>query len=252
MRRVLPLVLLLTVAACDPYNAVVEADTIEAYDAWLRDNPDGRHTLQATARLQDLMLERARASGDPADFDAYLDRFPQGAHVETAKSERRSRLFRAAYEAGTVAAWERFLADYPKTPDTLAQQARDGLAAARYAPSMTMTPVTTARVNLAEDPAGPLNGTAFRTEVTNTGDRTLSGWWLRIFYLDGKGEILAHDAWPVVERPLGFPTPMPDDASVPMKPGDTRVWEWTTGDLPEGFSGTVRVQPMRVRFAEAG
>lgn len=250
MRRVFPMLLLLAAAGCDPYTSVAETDTIEAYEAWLRDNPEGPHTLKATARLQDLMLERARNSGAPGDFDAYLARFPQGAHAETARAERRSRLFRTAYEAGTVEAWERFLADYPKTHDDLATQARDGLAAARYAPSMTMTSVTTARVNLAEDPAGPLNGTAFRTEVTNIGDRTVTGWWLRIFYLDRAGGILDHDAWPVVETPRGFPTPMPESASEPMKPGETRTWEWTTGDLPPDFSGNVRVQPMRVRFAD--
>lgn len=252
MRLAVPFVLLATLLACDPEAQGPAEDTIEAWEAWLETHGDGVHAIRGIARLQDMYIDKARASGLPADYDAYLERFPDGAHAAAAKDERRSGMFRKALLSGATADWEAYLADYPKTPDDHDDIARDGLAASTYAASMTMTPVRTAKVNLAEDPEGPLNGTAFRTDVTNTGDRTVTAWWLRIFYLNDQGEVVGRKKWPVVETPRGFPVPMPPEASVPMKPGDTRTWEWATGDLPAGFSGQVKLVPMRVRFADEG
>ncbi len=241
---------LLVSAGCDPEAAGPAQDTIAAWDAWLTTHPSANDQLRGTSRLQDLFLDQARASEDPADFDAYLARFPTGAHAATIREEREATMFRRGLLEGSVEAWRAFLADYPKARDEHDRIAADGLAAARYAPHMAMGPVRTERVNLAEDPEGPKDGTAFRVDITNQGDRTVTGWWLRIFYKDAQGNVLSRRKWPLVETPRGFPVPMPPEASEPVKPGETRTWEWATGDLPEGFSGTPTLVPMRVHFAD--
>jgi len=252
MRLAVPFVTLAILFGCGSASQGPAEDTIPAWEAWLEDNSDGVHAIRGIARLQDMYLDKARASGQPADYDAYLERFPDGVHVRTVKEERRKGMFRKALRSGAAADWEAYLADYPNTPDDHDDIAREGLEAARYAPHVSLSPVRTVKVNLAEDPEGPLNGTAFRTDVTNNGDRTLQAWWLRIFYLDDQGRVVGRKKWPVVETARGFPVPMPPEASVPMKPGETRTWEWATGDLPKGFSGELALVPMRVRFADDG
>lgn len=237
---------------CDPQAAGPEQDTPEAWRAWLESHPSATDQLRGNARVQDLLLDRARRSEDPADYDAYLEAFPAGAHAETARAEREKVMFRAALLAGTPDRWERFLQDYPKARGGHDRIAKEGLDAARYAPHMKMGPVKTRQVNLAEDPDGPLDGISFEAEITNEGAQTLEAWWLRIFYLDDQGNVLDRRKWPLVAKPAEFPVPMPPEASEPLKPGETRTWAWATGDLPEGFSGQVRLVPMRVRFAQSG
>ncbi|MEC8423502.1 MAG: hypothetical protein VX000_06975 [Myxococcota bacterium] len=40
--------------------------------------------------------------------------------------------------------------------------------------------------------------------------------------------------------------PMPREYYKPILPGETRRWEWTTGDMPTGWSKRVRVKPVDI------
>jgi hypothetical protein len=239
---------LLWLLACDPYPSVARTDTIEAYQGYLAEHPTGANALRAQVRLEELVLERARASGSLEDWDAYLAAFPDGYHRETALKERETSLFTWARNEATVEAWDTFLREYPRPGRGRKTEAEDGREAAAYAVHLTTGPVVIDKVNLADDPAGPLDGTRFRMDVTHGGDKAIETLWYRIHYLDAAGRSLDERTWPLVAPYKTYPVPVPDEQTFPMEPGETRTWEWSTGALPEGFADKVRVVPYEIHF----
>lgn len=242
------MLLLLALLACDPYSDVVRENSIEAYEAYLTEHGEGPNALRARVRLEELMLEKARKSGDLADWDAYLARFPDGMHHEAAVAEREASLYGVAERDMTVAAWERYLEAYPKGPADHVRFARRALDAVRYAETTKQGEVRVFEVNLAQDPNGPKDGWGFDMDVTN-GDKVVEALWYRIHYTAADGSSLGHRDWPLVAPLAEFPVPVPDEWTVPLQPGETRTWHWTTGDLPEAWAKTARVVPFKVRFA---
>lgn len=242
---------LATAVGCDDYGAVQQEDTIEAYERYLAENPDSSNAFTANIRLEELYLDKARKEATLEAYDAYLARWPEGIHTETAHAERESMLYTRAQREGTAQAWRTFLEEYPKAKPRQARTARRALEAAEYVEAhMTIGPIASEKVNLAEDPQGPLNGTRFSTAITHDGERTVASLWFRLFYLNEQGGILDTDEWPLVAPYAEFPVPVPEAQTLPMAPGETRTWEWSTGDLPERFSGEVRIRPYKIRFAD--
>jgi len=236
----------LLVVGCDNFHEVQKADTITAYEGYLAEHPDSRFAFQATNRLEELILEDAKDARSIEAYDAYLERFPEGLHRERAITERKEMLWFWANETHTPEAWQLFLDGYPEATKKQKVRAQRALKVAEY-PIQT-TPLRVERINLAEDPEGPLNGWSFETEVTNGGDETLTKLELTISYLDANGHSLDRREWPVA-APY-WAVPMEDEYYEPMKPGDTRTWVWTTGDLPEGWSQQADVYPSHVIFED--
>lgn len=241
------MLLLVALLACDPYADVARQDTIEAYEAYLTDHADGPNGLRAQIRLEELLLAKARASMALEDWDALLARFPNGMHKDTAVKEREGSLYAVATHEASVAAWEKYLAEYPKGPAEHVRFARKAVDAVRYGQTMKVGTPTIQPVNLAQDPTGPLDGWAIDVEVTN-GDRVVESFWYRVHFLGPDGASLGHRDWPLVAPLLEFPVPVPDPWTVPMQPGETRTWHWTTGNVPEGWAKQAKVVPIRVRF----
>lgn len=243
------LLALLGLSACDDYDAIQRADDIATYEAWLKENPTHSKVFVANIRLEELYLDKARKENTLAVWDAYLERWPEGRHRDKALDEREASLYDWAYQEGTKAAWKTWLDEYPKGHSKHRGVAKASFAATSYADNVTITEVRTKKVNLAEDPEGPLDGTEFAVDVTNNGDKTLDAFVLRIHYVDGSGKSLGNRVWPVVGTTKDFKVPVEEEKKVPMKPGETRTWAWWTGDLPKGYSKAV-VHPARVRFAK--
>lgn len=241
-------IVLALLVACDPYSEVAQKDTIEAWTAYVDTNPQGVNGDRARIRLEELMLAKARESGKLEDWDALLARFPKGAHHEVTLKEREGSLFAWAQEEHTLAAWERFTAEYPHPKERRAPFAKAALEALAYAPGVKVSDPRVREINLAQDPSGPMNGWGVELDVTN-GDRVVEALWYRVHYLGTEGRSLGHADWPVVAPLREFPNPVPDPWTVPLQPGETRTWQWTTGEVPEGWSKQVRIVPIRVRFA---
>jgi hypothetical protein len=155
MRKLL-LLAALTLAACDDFSAVQKANTIEAYEDYLSRHPDGRFDLMARTRLEELYLERARAESSLEGFDAYLARFPEGIYRDKALAEREDHLWAWTVGQGTIEAYEAYLAEYPKADKKRKTAARRAITMIGYAPRLDLSEVRARRVNLAEDPKGPL------------------------------------------------------------------------------------------------
>jgi hypothetical protein len=247
LRAFIILACLVLSAGCGDDFATAQAeDTIASYETYLAANPEGRFEMQATLRLEELVLQDARAKATLEAYDVYLERFPEGALHEKALGERETFLYDWANLQNTAPGWQKFLDEYPSAGKKRKQHARKVLKVLAYADSLDFGEVTQKQINLAEDPDGPLNGWAFQVMVTNKGDKTIEALWLTIEYLGEGGVAFDKREWPLVAA--YWPTPIEEERKLPMKPGETRAWDWSTGSPGELWSKEVRVIPTRISF----
>ncbi|MCB9693427.1 MAG: hypothetical protein H6736_16560 [Alphaproteobacteria bacterium] len=251
MARLLSVAALLAfLAACgDDFAAAQKAHTIDAYEAYLKDHPTGRHTLDATAVLETLYLEEARKNGTLEAYDRYLTRFPKGDLHARALEERETFLYEWALSAGTVEGWDRFLGEYPSTSRERKAEAKKLREVATYVQKLQWSPLKMAQINLARDPSGPKNGWELTSEVTNAGDRTVKDLVFTVDLLGPAGTSIAKDDWPLVASVWHLP--LPEERKVPMKPGETRTWVWTSEDpAPGKWKQEATIRPTRIAFVE--
>ena len=234
------------IAGCDNYAEVQKTDSIEAYTQYLAENPDSRYRLEANIRLEELYFKTAQKEKSLDAFDRYLEKYPAGTHADAAREEREGFLFDWARETNTEEGWNRYLEAYPTGHKKHRQEAKRALLVVAYSANISIGEATITQVNLAEDPEGPLNGWGFTADVTNNGDKTLQTLKLRVHYLDLAGKSLDTREWPVVAST--WPLPMPPEYEAPMKPGQTRPWEWSTGDLPADWGQKVRLEVSYISY----
>ncbi|TNE90089.1 MAG: hypothetical protein EP330_09685 [Deltaproteobacteria bacterium] len=246
--RLAPLALALALAltACDDFSAVQKADTIEAYEQYIQDNPESRMLLQAQERLQTLYLEKAKAEKTLEAYDAYLARFPEGMYVEKAMKEREEFLYAWASEEDSAEGWTKYLDEYPKADRKKKKQARDRIAVAGYEENLVQAEPVFERVNLAEDPNGEKNGWGISVDVTNKGDKTIEDLRYRVRFFDADGKKIGDKTWPLVAQNWGVP--MEEEKKVPVKPGETRTWYWMDAFPEADWKGTIKLIPVKIRF----
>jgi hypothetical protein len=240
--RVLSLALLLTVlgAGCaDPYGDAKKTDTIEAWEAFLATGPSMSQKLGGEQRLEQLMVEKAKASKAVADYDAVLKRFPNSRKKKEMTAERASASFNLAEEAGTTEAWKTFVAENPDADGALKKKAQKRLHALEYAGSVTFSELKVAQVNLAEDPKGALDGWGFSTTVTNTGPTALEWASVELILLDEGGKKLKSVTYPVATT--GSNMPIDEKYVKPLGAGEARGWSYSLGEVPEGWKQGAKV-----------
>ncbi len=252
-RRLLVAAALALCVSCGPsYEETRGIDTIEAWQAFLAEtNPNSPHYYKGEMRLAELRLDQVRAEGTPEAYDAYLEEFaaPQfKALTEAAATEREDAVYNWADEEGTAAAWQRFLKEYPKARRKRKSEARRRIKMGENMQRIKMGSVRQERINLAEDPEGPLNGWGWEVDVTNVGDLAIERLALALYLLDEEGGVIDRKDWPVVARRLPGYLPFEEGFDKPMESGDTRTWEYTDGDMPELWSRRVRVAPVAITF----
>ena len=250
------LITLLTLLACGPsFYDVQQKDTIEAYEAYLAEaSPADPNYTQATFRLEELVLEKAREQQSLEGYDMYLDRYPPESNPqlrETALAEREQFLYEWADEKDDPEGWEKFLEEYPRADKKRKQEARRRLKVAEYRDALKWGPIQFERINLAEDPDGPLNGWAITSEVTNGGDKTVTYLNVEVRFKNESGYVYAKTRWPWVAP--RFPVPIEEEFKVPVKPGETREYLYTTEE-PEGgtWSQSVELRPVTIAFEGEG
>jgi hypothetical protein len=237
---------------CDPFADVQKADTIDAYEAYLRDHPDSPNVLQAEGRLATLSLEKARKDGTVESYDAFLARFPKSSLVKDAQKERKDLVWARADAEDTVAAWKGIVDEFSK-PDKeggdrdMVKRAKRRMRMATHKDAVEISPVEMEMVNLAENPDGELNGYGFFADVKNVGTKPIVMLKLRIQYLDGSGDAVGEAEWPVVATALPGNMPMAEGFDKPIAPGETRRWEWTTGDMPDGWAKKSKLTAVDIR-----
>ncbi|MBN1334443.1 MAG: hypothetical protein JXB39_00625 [Deltaproteobacteria bacterium] len=235
-----------------PYQDALEANTPEAWEAYLAQAPptDG-YRRQAEANLEKLLWEGAREAGTLEAWDAFLARYPEGngsQYWERVREDFEIALRREADRAGSADLWKRYLAEFPKAGKKRKTEARNRILVAEHLSAFTLGPIRQERVNLAEDPEGPPNGWGWWVEVRNAGQRPIDRLSLALTFLDDEDRVLDRRDWPVVAQYYPGRIPVQEGFDRPIRPGETRTWEYTDGDIPEGWSGRVRVYPVYLRF----
>ena len=120
------------------FDAAVRANSVSAFDDYLRLHPDGAHAAEArtllAALVEDREWQRARAAGNSDSYQQYLRGYPSGAH---------------AHDALTAIA-ELNLAAVPSTEASSAEQ-----AAIPAAPAPAASPAAKGPIARAGAPAAP-------------------------------------------------------------------------------------------------
>ncbi|MDG1483805.1 MAG: hypothetical protein P8R54_29710 [Myxococcota bacterium] len=253
MLRIAALLLLLSTGCKDPFATAQESDSIDSYEAYLTENPSGAYRIQAESRVEELMLEKARAEKSLEAYDALLTRFPNGALKEKVTEERESFLFAWADEQDTAEGYQKYLDEYPRGTKTKKnrEEARRRLKMAENKDRLEVSPVTIEQVNMANDPDGPLNGWGFFADVTNVGDAPIQTLWIQVSMLDNDGNVIDTQKEPLVDTVLPGRGWAPDEFKAPLEPGETRSWKHTSGDLPAGWSRRASIKPVKIGFVKA-
>ncbi len=244
------IVLLALLAACGPsFSEVQQQDTIEAYEAWLKDHPDHPQAFTARTRLEELYLERAREEGTLEAFDRYLERFPNGQIKDKVLAEREEFLFRWAEEQNTLEAWKRFLDEYPNARKKRKAEARRRLKVLEVADRLTIGEPRVRKVNLAEDPEGPLNGVEVRAPITNGTDRAIAWLDVEVQWLDEGGKVIKTLRWPWVAPRGPGGVPVEESFKKPVQPGETREYVTTDEPAEDGtFPVAARLVPVAIKY----
>lgn len=248
--RVLLLTLTLALVACsNPYEDAKKADTIEAYEAFLKEHPDDGKVNLARNRLAELKLVDVKKAGTLEAYDAFIKEFPKGKVYQEAMKERKPLLLAEAEKLDTPEGWQRVIDDYGKTDRKLLVKARRKMAAAEARSSVDLGSVTAAQVNLAGDPKGAMDGWKFTAPITNKGTKPAAELVVQIHFSDENGKELTVREWPVVSKRLPEAAPLPAGFDTPMAPGETRTWTFQVGNLPEGWK-TTTLDIGRVKWVE--
>ncbi len=233
----------------DEFEKAQASHSIEAYEAYLKEHPDGNYVLQATLALEDLYLQAARDGGTLEGYDAYLQRFPKGQHKDKIMDERKDFMFSWAAEQDTPEAWQKFIDEYPSGQDKkLRDKAKTRKKMAENRDRVEVGPVEVEQVNLAENPDGPLDGWGFTADIINKGDKAIQYLNIEIQYLNDAGKVAHSESYPAVATRLPGNMPMEEGFSKPIAPGKARTFNFTTGDLPTGWSKKVKLVPIDIGF----
>lgn len=252
MTRMLVLSLAL-LAACGPsFRDVQKENTIEAFEKFIAENPSNSSIPMAKIKLEELVLQKAREAQSLEAYDEYLQRYPEGSDAklrEQAWTEREAHLYKWAETTNTPEAWQKVLDDYPRGDKKRLEDARRRLKLSSYAAQIVVAPAIVEPANLAENPDGPLDGFLFTADVTNNTDRTITTLLMRLEYLNAEGRVIAVDNWPLVAPKAPGNLPIEEEWKVPVKPGETRTWEFLDMAPEEpGWSNQVRLIATGVQF----
>jgi hypothetical protein len=242
--------LFLFLAACaDPFADAKKVDTVEAWETYLGTDPSGSDRLNAESRLEELLVERANTSGKLEDYDAVLKRFPKTRQATKLKASRAAAAYALAETENTPAGWKKFNDENPEADATMRKKATNRVQVAAYQDKLVLGEIKVEEVNLAEDPRGPKDGWGFSVEVTNAGDKTLDYLNMEVQLLDASGGKLDAKSYPLVGTSGPGGMSLPEEYTKPLKPGDKRVWAYSSGEMPEGWSKQVKIVPVALRFS---
>ena len=244
----LALSLLLT-TGCEA-NALHEArmmDNEQAYEAFLQKYPEHQEAEWMRARMEELRFMKAKETGTSEALREYIISHPEGDHVETARTLEDELAFKEAEAKATIESYQGYLDAHPD--GKFVKVARYEFGEKQYLPKVGIENLRVEKINLAADPEGPLNGWGVFADFKNNGERTLIEIEVLIHYLDDKGTSLDTDRWwAVAPGLLGMPTP--PYIVPPLPPEEVRGLRWTTGDVPEGWAQTARIDITNLRFAD--
>ena len=252
-------------ACANPYEEAKKVGTLEAYETFIKENPDSRDVFSANMEIETLLVSKARETQSVGDFDAYLSRVkenpPTKATYDKMLGERKDACWNKALDTNKAKDWQAFIDEYNVKDPKKTRIAKQRLVVANYLPSLEMDPIEKIQVNLQGDDSGPLDGWEFSTQITNSGDKDIEAMRLRISFLDADGKITQAKDFTVIgcgdycQRKFVFDDPSyikqdPDIGRIkpPMKAGEKRDFVKTTGDIPPEWSKQLKATIVAIKF----
>jgi outer membrane protein assembly factor BamD (BamD/ComL family) len=156
MRKFRAFSLLLLLTGCGApraYQRAQEADTLEAYRAYLREHPEGDEAESVQVRIAELEFDEASKLHTVVAYKRFLEAHPDSAKASAARALLEGLRFNAAKEAGTAAALRQFLKDHPDGAQR--DEARRLLKEAELTELATTTDTRQLRAYLQESPEDP-------------------------------------------------------------------------------------------------
>jgi hypothetical protein len=204
------------------------ANTAEVWESFLEKYPDYEGAPDIRKRIDGLRFTRTAKDNTVEAYKSYLELHPEGKHV----SEALGAIDLLDYEVAVREASLAGFATYLKThPDGAYVDRATGLQERlAYLPLVTLGAASIERINMAKDPKGPLNGWSLKSQVTNTGDRTLRVVELHVDVQDASGKVLKSHKWWAVAPDLSVQA-APPAMRAPLQAGGERTFEWTYADL---------------------
>jgi hypothetical protein len=238
----------LLLACSDPFAEAEKANKIETWEAYLATGPDGSEKMLAEQKLSMLLIDKAKAEQSVAAYDVVIKRFPKHKDIKTLKEERTKLAYIEADAAATMEGWKKFLDENADAPKLMKDKARGAIGVAEYG-KIVVGEVKMEQVNLAEDPKGPKDGWGFKVDFKNDGDKVIDYLNVELRFLDAKGQQIGAEKWPLVGQQGPGGVPVSEETAKPLKPGESRVWDYSTGNAPTTWAQQVKVVPVAVRFA---
>lgn len=241
----------LLLAGCDSQQSALReaqvAGTPEAYEAFLAQYPDSVYAESVRKDIEEIRYGRAKDGNQSALWREYLEHHPEGKYVKTARKMEDEVSFNEANETRTAAAYQAYLDSHPS--GEFVRTARGEMDELGYLDKVTIDNYRVEKVNLAKDPKGPLNGWGMYADVHNKGDRIIIEAQLELQFTDATGKVLdTRKWWVVAEELVGMPTP--PRIQPPLRPENSREFQFTTGEPPEGWNESFKLEVTNLRFRE--
>ena len=259
MKRIAPFLLLLTACGPSAFQIAEEADTIESWEAFLRENPEHKHAFIAKSALERVYWEEAVEKNELAAWDAFLTRYPDSENAKNANQAAEKCAYRIAEEANTQESWEGFLARYKYNQSFLKEEAEKRLELVAYQDTLVLGEVKVEPVNLAEDPEGEPNGYAVSVDITNNTGKTIKYLNLKLDFMSDNDGPIKEDRWPLVAEKNPDRTNRSDEERRAIRNGETRSFynmyeppgsEFNEAEADERWNRQVVVQPISVIFED--
>ena len=211
------------------FRAAQEANTIEAYEGYLKEYPNTTNQVAVEETLDQLYYDAATKEKTEEAYKAYLEHFPKGKHAPKMQGEYEQVMYKKAMKAGDTASIQAFLQAFPNGNFTAKAQKRyDELT---YFTSLSVSDVKVEKINMQGDRRGEMNGWQITGAITNAGAKGVKSITAKVGPKGGEG----------VEVTAG-----------PCAPGEKVTFEVKTEHAPEGWDeSTVAVDYTGVIFGEA-
>lgn len=113
------------------FEQAVEQNTIEAYENFIGQHPDGKDKKEAVQRRNALAYQQTKQTNTLESYRAFIDKYPESADVPDARQQIYALALREAQAVGTDEAIQQYMSTYPESP--FAQQQLAKQAADKYA-----------------------------------------------------------------------------------------------------------------------
>ncbi len=95
------------------WQEALDNDTVESYNAFLEEYPDGEYAREAKDKLELLLWREANKIKTIEGYEEYLEKYPNGIESHKAIERLEELKWQAAVDNNTIYSYEKYLTEYP-------------------------------------------------------------------------------------------------------------------------------------------